>query len=60
MSMLLWIIGGMLFVEGALYTLFPNGMKRMMLAALQQPENSLRYGGLAMAILGAVLIYATK
>ena len=45
-------LGIALVIEGALYTLMPNGMKRLMLAAIQQSSGALRGGGLALAIVG--------
>ena len=41
-----------LVLEGVLYTLMPDGMKRLMLAAIQQSSGALRAGGLALAIVG--------
>ena len=41
-----------LVLEGVLYTLMPDGMKRLMLLAIQQSSGVLRAGGLALAIVG--------
>ena len=41
-----------LVLEGVLYTLTPDGMKRLMLAAIQRSSGALRAGGLALAIVG--------
>ena len=46
-----------LFFEGALYALFPDGMKRMMVSALNTPSHILRIFGLAMAVLGVVGVW---
>jgi hypothetical protein len=43
-----------LFFEGALYALFPEGMKRMMISALNTPSHVLRIFGLIAAILGVI------
>lgn len=45
-------LGIALVIEGALYTLMPDGMKRLMLAAIQQSSGALRVGGLALAVVG--------
>ncbi|WP_206378360.1 DUF2065 domain-containing protein [Sneathiella limimaris] len=49
-----------LFMEGALYALFPNGMKRMMISVLSMPSMSLRITGLVCAILGVVFVWLLK
>jgi len=49
-------IGIALIIEGALYTLLPDGMKRLMAAAIQQASGSLRAVGLALAVLGLGLV----
>ncbi|MDA0368246.1 MAG: DUF2065 domain-containing protein [Proteobacteria bacterium] len=49
-------IGIALIIEGALYTLMPDGMKRLMAAAIQQASGSLRAVGLALAVLGLGLV----
>ncbi|PHQ66291.1 MAG: hypothetical protein COB93_12125 [Sneathiella sp.] len=46
-----------LFVEGVLYALFPDGMKKVMMTALETPSGTLRAFGLAAAIIGVVLIW---
>jgi hypothetical protein len=49
-----------LFFEGALYALFPDGMKQMMLSVLQVPSRNLRIFGLAAALLGVVLAWIVR
>ena len=49
-----------LVVEGTLYTLFPQPMKRAMLMALAQPETILRAAGLGAAILGVGCIWLIR
>ena len=41
-----------LVLEGALYALFPQPMKRALLSVIKQPEGMLRAFGLASACLG--------
>jgi len=57
---LLFILGAVLLVEGILYTLFPDAMRRMMIQVIQMPENAVRYSGLAAAVIGFCVIYAVK
>ena len=45
-------IGIALVLEGALYTLMPDGMKRLMAVAIQQSSGALRTVGLVLAIVG--------
>ncbi len=49
-----------LIIEGALYALFPEGMKRMMRLVLEQPPDSLRAAGLAAAIAGVALLWLLR
>lgn len=49
-----------LFFEGALYALFPDGMKRMMVSALNTPSHILRIVGLGAAILGVVFVWLIR
>ncbi|MBB43439.1 MAG: hypothetical protein CMM44_06720 [Rhodospirillaceae bacterium] len=44
-------------VEGCLYALFPNGMKKVMEQALATPVSTLRITGLIAAFFGVVLIW---
>ena len=47
-------------IEGALYGLFPAGMKRLMVAVLNQSENALRWTGLVLAIAGFTLAWVLR
>ena len=47
-------------LEGALYALFPDGMKRMMIHALGQPAYVLRVAGLVAAALGVFLVWLLR
>ncbi len=49
-----------LFVEGTLYALFPDGMKRMMISVLEMPSSNLRVAGLVAAALGVLAIWLIK
>ena len=47
-------------LEGVLYALFPEGMKRMMVVALGQPAGRLRTVGLGVAVAGVGLVWLLK
>ncbi len=49
-----------LVIEGALYSLFPNAMKRMLENILTLPAQSLRSAGLFSAILGVLIVWLLK
>ena len=46
-----------MFFEGILYALFPDGMKRMMVSVLELPSNTLRIAGLVTAVAGLFFIW---
>ena len=45
-----------LVIEGVLYALFPDGLKKMIATALVTPTPQLRIFGLVMAIIGVILV----
>jgi uncharacterized protein YjeT (DUF2065 family) len=49
-----------LVIEGVLYALFPEGMKRLMVQMLSVPPSTLRIAGLAAACLGVVFVYLAR
>ena len=49
-----------LVVEGVLYALFPEGMKRIAARALVVPPQALRAAGLLAACLGVVLVWLLR
>ncbi|WP_321397917.1 DUF2065 domain-containing protein [Emcibacter sp.] len=49
-----------LVVEGVLYTLFPEQMRKMMQMAVTLPEMTLRSTGLVAVVIGIIIIYAMK
>ena len=44
-------------IEGTLYALFPNGMRRAMAYALGQPSTTMRLGGLMLAGVGVLIVW---
>lgn len=49
-----------LVIEGALYALFPNGMKRMLTSLIDVPATALRTMGLLSAIAGVVMVWLMR
>jgi uncharacterized protein YjeT (DUF2065 family) len=49
-----------LVLEGCLYALFPNGMRRMALKLERIPVSSLRSAGLLSAIVGVGIIWLVR
>jgi len=49
-----------LVIEGVVYALFPDAMKRMMLRLMDTPANALRVAGLASAIIGVFLVWLLR
>ncbi|HJP22299.1 MAG: DUF2065 domain-containing protein [Alphaproteobacteria bacterium] len=60
MNELLLALALVLVIEGALYALFPDGMKRMMVLVLDQPSAWLRNAGLVIATLGVGLAWLVR
>ena len=46
-----------LVIEGVVYALFPEGMRRMLTAASEMPAANLRAAGLLAATVGVVLVW---
>ncbi len=49
-----------LVIEGCLYALFPDGMKRAAVRAMALPPRVLRIVGLAAACLGVALVWLVR
>lgn len=47
-------------LEGIAYALFPDGMKRMMAVAMEQPSANLRTAGLCAAVLGVGIVWLIR
>lgn len=60
MADLLTAIGLAVAIEGLLYALFPNAMKKMMVQVLAQPQTSLRTAGLVAAIAGVGIVWLIR
>ena len=53
-------IGLVFVIEGVIYSLFPNAMKRMMMVALALPSSRLRSVGLTMAMVGFAIVWMVR
>ena len=53
-------LGLVLVIEGALYGLFPNAMRRMLDQALNMPPDALRIGAAVMAALGVGIVWLAR
>ena len=57
MKELVIAFGLFLFIEGALYALFPSKMKNMLRKLEIVKDSQLRSGGLIFAVMGFIIIY---
>lgn len=53
-------IGLAIAIEGILYALFPDGMKRMMMQVLATPSASVRTAGITAALIGVAVIWLVR
>ena len=60
MKELIIALGLFLFIEGALYAIFPSKMKNMLSKLNLIPDRQLRSGGLIFAIVGFTIIWYLK
>ena len=60
MRELILALGLFLFIEGALYAIFPSKMKNMLSKVNKISDGQLRSGGLIFAIIGFVIIWYLK
>lgn len=56
MTEFLTALGLMFVLEGAVYALFPDHMKRMVLQIMALQTNHIRAGGLVFALFGFIII----
>ena len=60
MKELIIAFGLFLFIEGALYAIFPSKMKDMLQKLKEINDSQLRTGGLLFAIIGFIIIWYFK
>ena len=53
-------LGLAIAIEGALYALFPEAMKRMISLVLTQPSGQMRVAGLAAALIGVSIVWLVR
>ncbi len=53
-------VGLVLALEGALYALFPDGMRRALAMAVALPPDQLRIAGLVAAVLGVGIVWLIR
>ncbi len=60
MNELIIAFGLFLFIEGALYAIFPSKMKNMIMKLSEIKDNQLRLGGLIFLVIGFLIIWYFK
>jgi|TARA_Y100000992_G_scaffold193754_1_gene131661 uncharacterized protein YjeT (DUF2065 family) len=60
MNELIIAFGLFLFIEGALYAIFPSKMKNMIMKLSEIKDNQLRFGGLIFLVIGFLIIWYFK
>ncbi len=60
MNELIIAFGLFLFIEGALYAIFPSKMKNMIMKLSEIKDNQLRFGGLVFLVIGFLIIWYFK
>ena len=60
MRELIIALGLFLFIEGALYAIFPSKMKNMLLKLNQVSNGQLRSGGIIFTLIGFIIIWYFK
>ena len=60
MNELIIAFGLFLFIEGALYAIFPSKMKNMIVKLSEIKDNQLRLGGLIFLVIGFLIIWYFK
>ena len=60
MNELIIAVGLFLFIEGALYAIFPSKMKNMIMKLSEIKDNQLRFGGLIFLVIGFLIIWYFK
>ena len=60
MTDLLVALGLVMVIEGLLYAVFPEGMKRMMQQLLTLPSEKIRSAGLVFAVIGVGIVWLLR
>ncbi len=59
-NVLLTALGLAIAIEGIVYALFPEAMKRMMAKVMAQPTGSIRGAGIGAAVAGVFIIWLVR
>ena len=60
MEDLLAALGLAMVIEGVVYALFPDGMRRMVVQVLAQPTSAVRLAGVVLAVLGVGVVWLVR
>jgi uncharacterized protein len=60
MNDLIAALGLVLVIEGIVFALFPEGLKRKLIAALEMPSSTLRAFGLFAAVAGLTVVWMVR
>ena len=60
MNELIIAFGLFLFIEGALYAIFPSKMKNIIMKLSEIKDNQLRFGGIIFLVIGFLIIWYFK
>ena len=60
MNELIIAFGLFLFIEGALYAIFPSKMKNIIMKLSEIKDSQLRFGGLVFLVIGFLIIWYFK
>tara|TARA_B100001248_G_scaffold78014_1_gene56275 strand:+ start:1103 stop:1288 length:186 start_codon:yes stop_codon:yes gene_type:complete len=60
MNELIIAFGLFLFIEGALYAIFPSKMKNIIMKLSEIKDSQLRFGGLIFLVIGFLIIWYFK
>jgi len=53
-------LGLVLVIEGVAWALFPDQLKRLLVALLAQPAANIRLTGLTLAVIGVAIVWMVK
>ena len=59
-NVLLTALGLAIAIEGMIYALFPEAMKRMMATVMVQPVGGIRIAGLSAAVAGVFILWLVR
>ena len=60
MADLITALGLALAIEGVAYALFPDGMRKMIVQVMEQPNSVIRTAGIVAAVAGVVIVWLVR